>query len=207
MNLCREASRTSSLALTPGQFDLVLGLSVFHHIVHERGITFVTELLGRLSQQIEVGVFEMALRTEGPYWSASQPPDPRQLLDPYSFVVELGKVETHLSQERRPLYAASRTLAVLGEEAFRFDEVKTQSHARADNTHVGTRRYYFSDATVIKLFRVDAAIADHNRAELERESTSSRPMARRCPSCPIFWHTEQDLQKHGWFGKSFPGAC
>ena len=157
-------------ALTPGRFDLVLGLSVFHHIVHERGIGFVTDLLGRLSELVEVGVFEMALPTEGPYWSASQSTDPRKLLDSYSFVLEVGKVETHLSQERRPIYAASRTLAVLGEEAFRFDEVRTQSHALADNTHVGTRRYYFSNSTVIKLFRVDGAIADHNRAELEGES-------------------------------------
>ena len=185
VGLCEELARESPslqlefvqgsvedyiVALTPGQFDLVLGLSVFHHIVHERGVAFVTDLLGRLSEQIEVGVFEMALRTEGPYWSASQPPEPRRLLDPYSFVLELGKVETHLSPERRPIYVASRTLAVLGEEAFRFDEVKTQSHALADDTHVDTRRYYFSDATVIKLFRVDGAIAEHNRSELDRES-------------------------------------
>jgi O-antigen chain-terminating methyltransferase len=69
------------VALTPGRFDLVLGLSVFHHIIHERGIAFVTDLLRQLSELVEVGVFEMALPTEGPYWSTSQPPDPRQLLE------------------------------------------------------------------------------------------------------------------------------
>ncbi len=155
--------------LTPGKFDLVLGLSVFHHVVHARGVAFVTDLIFQLAAKIEVGVFEMALPTEGPYWSSSQPSDPRQMLEPYPFTVELGTVHTHLSPERRPLFAASRALAVLGEQAFPFDEVTTRSHALADDTHVGTRQYFFSDAAVIKVFRLVGAIAEHNWDELRRE--------------------------------------
>lgn len=93
--------------LGENDFDLVLGLSVFHHLVHEHGAQYVTQLLGQLAQHVGVGVFEMALAEEPLYWGSSQPADPRTLLTSYRFVEPLAEHRTHLSAIVRPLFLAS----------------------------------------------------------------------------------------------------
>ena len=70
--------------LEPDQYDLVLGLSVFHHIVHEHGLFEVQSMLTALANQVEVAIFELALAKEPLYWAASQAQQPRQLLDGFA---------------------------------------------------------------------------------------------------------------------------
>jgi hypothetical protein len=85
-------------------------------------------------------------------------------------------------RKRRPIYAASRTLAVLGERAFRFDEVSTRSHAYADDTHVGTRRYYFLGRHVHQLFRIDG---NDRRPQPGRVGTRARLSRDSCEALPF----------------------
>lgn len=54
--------------LDPDQYDLVLGLSVFHHLVHSQGIARVAGLCRKLSEVTDAGIFELALREEPLYW-------------------------------------------------------------------------------------------------------------------------------------------
>ena len=67
--------------LSAGEYDLVLGLSVFHHIVHENGIDAVKQLLDRIAKNCKALIVELALREEPLYWGSSQPEDPRTLLE------------------------------------------------------------------------------------------------------------------------------
>ena len=60
--------------LSAKQYDLVLGLSVFHHLVHEKGAPHVGALVNELARKAYACVFEMALAEEPLYWAASQPP-------------------------------------------------------------------------------------------------------------------------------------
>ena len=55
--------------LAPGSYDLVLGLSVFHHLIHEQGLETCIELCRRLSEMIAAGIFELAVREEPLYWA------------------------------------------------------------------------------------------------------------------------------------------
>ncbi len=86
--------------------DMVLGLSVFHHLVHVHGVPAVRALLTHLSSRVAVGVFEMALATEPLYWGPSQPVDPRELLTGWSYMATNSHCETHLSTVVRPLIVA-----------------------------------------------------------------------------------------------------
>ncbi len=97
----------------PNDFDLVLGLSVFHHLVHEQGVSAVTQLIARLADHVSVGIFEMALAGEPLYWGASQPADPTTLLTAYRHVETLTEFRTHLSTIVRPLFLASSVYRVL----------------------------------------------------------------------------------------------
>ena len=134
------------------QYDVVLGLSVFHHAVHRTGATAVTNMLSALAEKTCAGIFEMALAHEPLEWSCSQPQDPRQLLQGFAFVHELARSATHLSAIARPLYVASNRCWFLGGTAAAFDTWQAESHGLAGGASHGTRRYYFGNGLVAKVF-------------------------------------------------------
>lgn len=91
-------------------YDLVLGLSIFHHVIHSEGLERAKELLGVLASKIPHAIFEFALAEEPVHWAPSQPADVRSLLAPYSCVSELGRFPTHLSSVTRPMLFASNSV-------------------------------------------------------------------------------------------------
>lgn len=136
--------------LEPGAYDLVLGLSVFHHLVHERGVVSVSELCRKLSEVVGAGVFELALREEPLYWAPSLPPDPAELLSSYSFTRLLSRQATHLSAISRPLIYASSSYWYVGDIVGQFTSWSGESHAHGRGTHQHSRRYYFGDQVFVK---------------------------------------------------------
>ena len=92
------------------EFDLVLGLSILHHVVHSEGLDGAVALVDHLSQHVEHGLFEMALRTEPMYWAESQPCDPRIVLTSYPFIRQIASSPTHLSSIHRPRCSAAQAL-------------------------------------------------------------------------------------------------
>ena len=155
--------------LEADQYDLVLGLSVFHHLIHVHGVTAVRDLLEHAARLSGALVLEFALREEPLYWGPAQPSNPRSLLDGCSFTHEISRHKTHLSPLLRPLYIASNGYWVLDGLAGRIDAWTSEPHSLANETHEGTRRYYYSGECLVKLLRFDHQRGAHNRAELARE--------------------------------------
>jgi len=162
------------------QYDLVLGLSVFHHTVHRTGAKAVTNMLSALAEKTVAGVFEMALAHEPVEWSRSQPQDPCQLLEGFAFVHELARSATHLSAIARPLYVASNRYWFLGGTAAAFDTWQAESHALAGRASRGTRRYYFGNGLVAKVF--DLTLAGCLEANV-REHDNEVAFLRAPPPC------------------------
>jgi O-antigen chain-terminating methyltransferase len=156
-------------------FDLVLGLSVFHHIVHRLGIDAVRTMLSTVAENTAASIFEMALAGEPPCWAASQPANPRQLLDGFAFVHEIARNPTHLSELPRPLYVASNRYWFLGDRAEAFDSWKTESHALVGGTACGTRRYFFGNGLVAKVFDLEGErLSEINRRDNVQEAALLR---------------------------------
>ncbi|MCJ8501251.1 methyltransferase domain-containing protein [Desulfatitalea alkaliphila] len=152
------------------QYDLVLGLSVFHHIIHESGVDAAKNLIHQTLDKAGAMILELALREEPLYWGPSQPEDPRSLLEGCAFVHELARHETHLAPIKRPLCIASNLCWVLGGYADRFDEWTTDPHFMARGAHAGSRRYYFSDNKILKFYNFQHRLGPKNRAEFGRET-------------------------------------
>ncbi|MFS2224273.1 methyltransferase domain-containing protein [Pantoea sp. B65] len=161
----------------PGQYDLVLGLSVFHHIVHLHGWPQVQQWLARLMDAVQVAIFELAQQQEPLYWGPSQPDDPRSLIEHCAFYHQIAAFDTHLSPVHRPMFVASNYWLLLGDICWRFDEWRNYPYRGVyREMHYGSRRYYFSDRFVGKLIdftspdnRIPAEILDRNKAELCQE--------------------------------------
>jgi len=172
LNVSFQVSRIESILeqLQGDQYDLVLGLSVFHHIVHEAGVEAVQQMLADLADKIAAGIFELALASEPLYWAAAQPQQPWQLLSGFAFVHELTQHETHLSDILRPLYFASNRYWCLNDQCGGFNSWQTDPHVLAQGVHQSTRRYYFGNGLVVKLFRIDhAALGIPNLQEYRNE--------------------------------------
>lgn len=171
--------------LEPGEYDLVLGLSVFHHLVHARGAVAVSELCRTLSEVVGAGIYELALREEPLYWAPSLPQDPAELLSNYAFIRLLSRQPTHLSTVSRPLIFASSSFWYVGEAVGTFTSWSGESHAHGRGTHQHSRRYYFGEAVFVKKMtlgmggRAEINLQEfHNEVEFLRKPPSSYPAPR-----------------------------
>lgn len=150
------------------EYDLVLGLSVFHHLVYEHGAEFVFDLFTILSKKVETGIFEFALNTEPLYWAESQPEEPRKLIESFTFNHHLSMYGTHLSAVERPLFFASNKYWNVENQFGVIDHFMQRSHQLDNRYHGNNRRYYFSDNKIIKIFLENENSCDH--LELRNES-------------------------------------
>ena len=135
------------------QYDLVLGLSVFHHLVHQLGVGPVQQLFHRLADTTLAGVFELALNCEPLFWAAAQPQNPKDLMEAYAFVRELARHPSHLSPVQRPLYVASNFYWFVEDRAEAFHSWKSVSD-EVVTIHV-KGRHFFGDDHIVKLFSLD----------------------------------------------------
>ena len=130
-------------------FDLVLGLSVLHHIVDRDGQDRAVELVATLAHHIPHGIFEMALAAEPVFWAGSLPADPRATLAPFAFIREIGRSGTHLSEVRRPLLFASGTHVLTGAGLREIRSWSDQAHHDATNS--GFRRHFMVGDDIVKI--------------------------------------------------------
>lgn len=140
------------LNLKQDEYDLVLGLSVFHHLVHIAGLVFVQKMISILAHAVTAGIYELALPNEPTKRSQSLPANPREVLNSYAFVHEAAQHSTHLRGIDRPFYIASNRCWFLNGQVGAFQKWKSESHELTSN---GTRRYYFGDGCVIKVFTLE----------------------------------------------------
>lgn len=184
-----EVSRVEQaiMRVEPDQYDLILGLSVFHHIIHESGVGEVKALLEHAADVCGVLIVELALHQEPLYWGLAQAQDPLALFESIAFVHEVARHSTHLSSVARPLYVASNRYWVFGGLAGRFDSWTAEPHALANGCHGGSRRYFFGATTVTKTYRFDHMLAEHNKSEFAREKIflTNPPLGLSVPDCLV----------------------
>lgn len=182
--------------LEPGEYDLVLGLSVFHHLVHARGILAVSDLCRKLSEAVGAGIFELALREEPLYWAPSLPQEPAELLASYAFTRLLSRQATHLSTVSRPLIFASSRYWYAGDVVGEFTTWSGESHAHGRGTHQQSRRYYFGERTFVKKMTLGmGGRAEINLQEFRNESEFLRnpPASYPAPRLILALNDASDL--------------
>ena len=158
----------SLVKLKEDQFDLILGLSVFHLIIHGRGADFVRQMLRELSSKVGICVFEFALPSEPVYWASSQPEDPRNLIQDFAFIHQLASHGTHLSEIMRPMYVASNSFWFIDSFIGHIQSWKVYPHALAVEANQD-RRYYFDDNIFVKIYKIEKGSAQMNRGTFNCE--------------------------------------
>ncbi|HYW56935.1 MAG TPA: methyltransferase domain-containing protein [Polaromonas sp.] len=155
--------------MAPGEFDLVIGMSVMHHICAHRGAQWTQALLGEASNKIEAGLFEAALREEPAEWAEQQPETPDGLYQDFAFLVRAGEFATHLSTHTRPVYFASNKFWLLDNSLSRFDHWAVAAHEFDRVSNERGRRYFHNETQFLKLVHFHGPQGALNRQEFERE--------------------------------------
>ena len=151
--------------LEPNKFDVVLGLSVFHHLCFKYGWVNVRNLIANLAEKVTFGIFELALRKEPVNWAPALPNNYRELLTGFDFVRLIAYNDTHLSDFKRPLCLTSKKYVYVEEfGCLKNDSAKRLSHDYAPTSRI--RRYFFCGDKFVKSV---SAIDNHDIKEMTQE--------------------------------------
>ncbi|QIR75455.2 methyltransferase domain-containing protein [Sulfurospirillum diekertiae] len=184
--------------LAINQYDLVLGLSVFHHIVYEHGLDWTKKLLENLASKVTLGIFEIALKNEPLYWANAQAEKTRDLLDGFCFVRQITSFSTHLSLICRPMYVASNVYWMFDDIVEQFNKTNKNPHLYANGTHENTRQYFMSEDKITKLFLFDNQNRYKlNHIEYENEVDFLKKYSALWDSLPKILHYEQS-ENEAW---------
>lgn len=174
--------------IEPRNYDLVIGLSVFHHLVHEHGIEKVRNLLSKLSDSVHALILELALKEEPLYWGPSLPEQPEELIENCKFYRIIAEYQTHLSSVIRPMYVVSNNHLILNNYCQEFTYSSNVPYNTDVEVHENSRRYYFNADIVCKFYNFNKANLssfekDRSRKELvqEIEFLSSPPIGFSAP--------------------------
>lgn len=152
-----------------GSFDLVLLLSVIHHVAFHVSTEIAELTVKRIRSCAPVLLAELALAEEPLYWASALPVDPLTIFGAVGFVRELRKSGTHLSEVKRPLYFVSEAYWYVAGAIGVIEQVKHGGHRFAKRSFAASRTYYLCDERVLKVLAISGEDADVNRNEIERE--------------------------------------
>jgi O-antigen chain-terminating methyltransferase len=143
-----------------GQFDIVIILSVLHHIIHFKGLQYVQEIVKKIIEKIPILIVELALKNEDEslFWNDAQPENELAIFDLIKdeiIIEKIGEFPTHLSLKQRPLYKISKknkSVMINGKSYF-YDRKTYFAYNDSELPHLNPelgRNYYFSNHYIIK---------------------------------------------------------
>ncbi len=163
-------------SLDEDRFDLVLLLSVIHHVAFHVSQETAESTVARLRSSVPVLLAELAVAEEPLYWAAALPADPASIFGDALFVRELRRTGTHLSDVVRPLFFVSDTYWYAANEIDAIEHARRGGHRFAKPSFRSTRTYLISDDRVLKMLSITGDDAEVNRRELDGEVAFLRDM-------------------------------
>ena len=126
-----------------GSFDLILGLSIFHHIASKYTYKKAREILEGLAYESSI-LLELALhdevgakgRPEGPSWAKSQPKNYRDWLVNFDWTHEISRFKTPSSQTSRPMLFGSNKFIIRDSKCIKINEA--EDHSQTINIYSNT---------------------------------------------------------------------
>ncbi len=142
-----------------GGFDMVLGLSVWHHVAQQFGQDEAKKLLLKIHEQVDFVISELALREEGLEWSNQLSLDPLLIFPADAYIEELGWFPTHLTERNRPILFSSRNTALFNQRPVYIWKSQTSSNPARPDARGHSRAFLHGSEVFIKQFRFSTSSA------------------------------------------------
>ena len=178
--------------IVENSYDVVLLLSVVHHLINSDGLESAQALMADMLRRVPTVIVELAQKGEDPglVWDAAQPDDDLAIFERVRDnieIVKLGEFGTHLSGQPRPVYAVSLLTNSVDVNGTRY-AYETRSVEAYTGSPVPTirarRRYYFASEHIVKEYDFDGDFEHHNRAQIAAEIATLTRLAGR-PGIPV----------------------
>lgn len=140
----------------PYHYDVTFIFSVLHHIIREKGIDFVQDLMVNLLDKSPILFVELAIKEEKVDfpWRSSLPDNPLDIFSKCKnlSIEKIGEFKTHLSDVKRPLYVVKKQSITVNNQSYDYNSMNLRgyNHNDPDGMDTRTRRYYASDEYYIK---------------------------------------------------------
>ena len=191
-------------------YDVVVALSVFHHLIYRDGHDSVTALIGRLSALVPHAFFELALAEEPLYWAEALPKAPRSTIASYGYARQLVLSATHLSDVQRPLFFCSQHYVIVAGELHRFHRWSSKSHAQGNEVQSMAMRYFMVEGGVTKAAArlhesLPESIFVSLREDLRREAHVLKALERAGVAAPALLDFAESPDETVLTRTAFPG--
>ncbi len=152
-------------SLPDENYDVVLCLSVIHHVANENGFDYARSVFEELTKKCGIVITELAVKDEPLYWNKNLPASYDEWFRNIAFFEEQAYFPTHLSEINRPLVLFSGKYFYCENQFFDFDSWTKKSYdIKPENEG---KRYYFSDALLMKFSRESEVFSEEIFNEVE----------------------------------------
>ncbi|MCX5980807.1 MAG: protein kinase [Nostocales cyanobacterium LacPavin_0920_SED1_MAG_38_18] len=183
------------------EYDVILLLSVIHHIIYLKGLEYTKKMMKILLDKVPVIIVELAIKdeeTEGKDLIEALPNDSLSIFESCQdvHINLIGYFSTHLSLVKRPLYAISKKVVKVNNNVYQIDKLIWKAYK--DSSIPSGRIYYFSQNKFIKeylfLNRLDY-IKNDNKAQIISEIANFIALNDEIDGVPKFFDYEINDQK------------
>jgi O-antigen chain-terminating bifunctional methyltransferase/kinase len=130
------------------KYDIVLALSVYHHIAL-KSYSHAKHTFNLMASVADIVISEMAVKEEGFYWSENLPLDYADWFSEQRFYKEIAFTDTHLTSVRRPFIISSNKYFCCKGDLYEIESSTTKSYA--DGLDLPYKRIYFADGYLCKI--------------------------------------------------------
>lgn len=186
--LVKELNIDTAKTIKTNQFDVVIVLSVFHHLIHEQGLESTKKIVGELLQKAPILIVELAKKGEDPklWWDTAQPDDELEIIEGLDVEVEkIGDFGNHLSNKTRPIYKITKKHVIVNNKAYPYNRLSHVPYKDSPITSsVLQRIYYYSSQHFIKHYVFNRDIKD-NQQQIINEINFYQNLTRNNKSHPL----------------------
>ena len=185
------------------EYDVVLLLSVIHHIIYFKGLEYTKKMMKILLDKVPVIIVELAIKDEENEekdlsWKEALPNDSLSIFENCQdiYIKAIGYFPTHLSSVKRPLYAISKKVIKVNNNIYQIDKLIWKAYK--DSSVPSGRLYYFSQNKFIKeylfLNRLDS-IKNDNKVQIISEIANFIALKDEIDGVPKFFDYEINDQR------------
>jgi O-antigen chain-terminating bifunctional methyltransferase/kinase len=129
-------------------YDIVLALSVYHHIAL-KSYSHAKRTFTLMASVADIVISEMAVKDEGYYWSENLPLDYADWFSEQRFYKEIAFTDTHLTSVKRPFIVSSNKYFYCDGDLYEIQSSTTKSYA--GGLDLPYKRIYFADGYLCKI--------------------------------------------------------
>ncbi|MDB9308382.1 protein kinase [Aphanizomenon sp. CS-733/32] len=185
------------------EYDVVLLLSVIHHIIYLKGLEYTKKMMKILLERVPVIIVELAVKDEENEekdlsWIEALPNDSLSIFESCQdiYINTIGYFSTHVSSVKRPLYAISKKVIKINNNIYQIDKLIWKAYK--DSLVPSGRLYYFSQNKFIKeylfLNRLDS-IKNDNKVQIVSEIANFIALKDEIDGVPKFFDYEINDQR------------